>query len=409
MTKQQLAEALKPVTSGAAFTDFILSLPEADLATLPLSPLRKHAAANGIDLNSEELAELLKAAIEMDRKKPHIVHIKNIPLLKNRWVIKDFFEEGALVMLFAPTSLYKSFVAVAACGSIASGKDFFGFPVKSPGPIIYIAGEGKAGIVRRFHAWAQENAVPLNDIPVYLFEGAADLLAGTQKLIEAIDDLIESGGEVPKLAVIDTLSRVLGGDDSDTQTAAEGLRNIDIIRARFPTMALLLVHHTGHLNRERARGWSGWRAAVDAEFSLEKTDDNTPGCRTVVFTMTKAKDTEAIQPMAFEFSPVNLIDAEGAFLLNDDNEIETSGILKRIEYVPPGDERGLGRNQENILAVLRGAKSEVIEPEELYGAYKEQYNGKKDAFNKALAGLEERKLIWRESGLIRLAGPKKEE
>ncbi|MDR1373659.1 MAG: hypothetical protein LBJ24_01670, partial [Treponema sp.] len=75
--------------------------------------------------------------------------------------------------------------------------------------------------------------------------------------------------------------------------------------------------------------------------------------------------------------------------------------------VPPGDEKGLGKNQENILTVLHGAKNEM-EPEELYGAYKKQYDGKKDAFNKALAGLEERKLIYRESGLIRLAGSKKE-
>jgi hypothetical protein len=407
VTIQQLAEALKPVTSGAALIDLLLGLPEAELASLPLPSLRRHAAASGIDLGSPEIAELLKAAMGADRKKPHFVHIKDIPLSKNRWVIRKIFEEGALAMLYAPPGLYKSFLSVAVCGSIASGKDFYGFPVKTPGPVVYIAGEGKAGIVRRFHAWAQENAVSLNMIPVYLFEGAADLLAGTQKLIEALDDLVVSGCEVPRLAVVDTLSRVLGADDSDTQASAEGLRNIDIIRSRFPAMAVLLVHHTGHLNRERARGWSGWRAAMDMEFSLEKTEDKTPGCRTVVFTMTKSKDSEAIQPMAFEFSPVDLIDSEGAYLLNDDNEIESSGVLKRVEYAPPGDERGLGKNQENILAILHSEKIE-IELEALYSLYKKQYDGKKDAFNKALAKLEERKLLYRESGLIRLVGSKKE-
>jgi hypothetical protein len=147
---------------------------------------------------------------------------------------------------------------------------------------------------------------------------------------------------------------------------------------------------------------------MDAEFSLEKTDDKTPGCRTVVFTMTKSKDSETIQPVAFEFSPVDLIDADGSYLLNDDNEIESSGILKRVEYVAPGDEKGLGKNQENILAILRGAKNETMEPEELYGIYKKQYDGKKDAFNKALVRLEERSLIYREFSLIHLAGSKKE-
>jgi hypothetical protein len=147
---------------------------------------------------------------------------------------------------------------------------------------------------------------------------------------------------------------------------------------------------------------------MDMEFSLEKTDDKMAGCRTVVLTMTKSKDTEAIPPMAFEFSPVNLIDAEGAYILNDDNEIENSGILKRIEYAPPGDERGLGKNQENIFAILHSMKGSPVEIEELYGLYKRQYDGKKDAFNKALAGLEERNLICRELGLIRLTSLKKE-
>ncbi|MDR0587280.1 MAG: helicase RepA family protein [Treponema sp.] len=403
MTKQQLTEALKPIPSGTVLIDFLLGLPETELAALPITPLKRHALANGIDLDSGELAELLKTAVAAEQKRPHFVHIRDIPLSKSRWVIKNILEEGSLAMLYAPPGLYKSFMGVSICGSIAGNKNFYGFPVKNPGPIVYIAGEGKAGIVRRFHAWAQENAVPLNNIPVYLFEGAADLLTGTQKLIDATDELIESGCEVPRLAVVDTLSRVLGGDDSDTQTAAEGLRNIDAIRARFPSMAVLLIHHTGHQARERARGWSGWRAAMDAEFALEKMDDKTPDSRTVVLTMTKSKDSEAIQPMAFEFSPVNLIDAEGAYILNEDNEIESSGILKRIEYVPPGDEKGLGKNQENILAVLHGLGNEAIEPDEVY----KQFDGRRDAFNKALAGLEERKLICREYGLIRLTGPKK--
>jgi hypothetical protein len=355
------------------------------------------------------LREILEARKkEADRKKPHFVHIKDIPLSKSRWVIKGVFEEGALAMLYAPPGLYKSFLAVAICGSIASGKGFYDLPVKNSGPIIYVAGEGKTGIVRRFHAWSQENCVPLNEMPVYLFEGAADLLTGVQKLIDATNDLIKSGCEVPKLAVVDTLSRVLGGDDSDTQTAAEGLRNIDVIRARFPSMAVLLIHHTGHLVRDRARGWSGWRAAMDAEFSLEKTDDKMPGCRTVVFTMTKSKDSEAIPPMAFTFSPVDLIDADGTYLLNEDREIETSGVLNRIEYVPPGNEKGLGRNQENILAILHNAEKESMELEELYSAYKERYAGRRDAFNKALAGLDDRGLICREFGLIRLTAPKED-
>jgi hypothetical protein len=280
--------------------------------------------------------------------------------------------------------------------------------VKNSGPILYIAGEGKAGIVRRFHAWAQENCIPLNEIPIYLFEGAADLLTGTQKLISAMDDLVESGCEVPRLAVVDTLSRVLGGDDSDTQTAAEGLRNIDLIRSRFPTMAVLLVHHTGHQARERARGWSGWRAAVDAEFSLEKTDDKATWCRTVRLTMTKSKDSEAIQPIALEFTPVEMIDAEGSYVLNEDREIENSGVLRQVEYTPPGDDRGLGKNQENILAVLHNAEGKAMEPDELYGAYKKQYAGKRDAFNKSLAGLEDRMLVCREFGLVRLGSSKKE-
>ena len=69
---------------------------------------------------------------------------------------------------------------------------------------------------------------------------------------------------------------------------------------------MLLIHHSGKDESKGARGWSGLRAAADAEIEVNRNGD----CRTA--TVTKLKDGEDGVKFAFKLVPVEIgIDADG--------------------------------------------------------------------------------------------------
>jgi hypothetical protein len=402
MTKQQLAEALKPVISGAALVDFLLGLPEADLATLPLPPLRKHAAANGIDLNAGELAELLKAAVKAEKKRPHFEKIGGAPIVLIAWIVWGIIEAGSLCMIFGASGTFKSFLTIALCACIATGREFFGHKVKK-GAVYYIAAEGQGGIIRRFRAFSQEAGVDITNAPLYRYTGAVNLLDAADILISALEETVEEETEPPALAVIDTWSRALAGDDSDTAAAAEGLHKLDMIRAKFPAMAILLIHHVGHKEQHRARGASLIHAGVDSEFRVEKD-----AAENIIFTNTKSKESELLPPMAFRARSVKLLADNGGFILNENGEPETSAVLEQVDYEPPKNQEGMGKNQKKIVEILENTEEGKMTAEDLLQTFKKQAGGKKDGFDDAVSGLVERGIVYRNAGFICLGKPQNE-
>jgi hypothetical protein len=394
MTKKEFSEALKPLISVTALTDFLLGLPEAELTALPLSPLRKHALTIGADLDSGELAELLKAAVENDKRRPCFERIGGADITPILWRVKKFLEADAVGMIYGDSGTYKSFLSVALAACIGTGKNFYGMPVKK-GAVYYIAAEGAGGLKRRFRAWGQENA-PTNEAPLYRYKGAVNLLEAADVLRNCLEEAVSEEPEPPALAMVDTWSQALGGgDDSDTEASSKGLARLREIKALFPGLSILIIHHTGHANKDRARGWSGLHAAMDCEYRLELDKD-----KNIILTNTKAKESELLPPIAFRPRSVKLIDDNGGYILNEDGEIETSIVLDRVEYKAPSGETGLGKNQERILEILRSTEEGNMEVAELLETFKKRYGGRKDSFDKAVIALEERDLIYRELGFV---------
>jgi hypothetical protein len=395
VTRQELTEAIKSLNTAEALTDYLLGLPEAELKSLPLSPLKKCAKNHGFDIMAGELGKLLQPLIELERKRPHFERIGNAVIKSLVWIVKGIIESGTLCMIFGDSGTFKSFVAIALSSCIATGRDFYGHPVKK-GAVFYIAAEGSAGIIRRFRAWSQENCVSITDAPLYRYTGAVNLLDAADILINALEEAIDAETEPPVLAVIDTWSRALTGDDSDTQAAAEGLSKLDLIRAKFPGLSVVIIHHTGHKEKTRARGASLIHAAVDSEYRIEKNLDGT-----IVFTNTKSKESELLPPLAFKSRKINLLADDGRYLLNEIGEIETSAVLERLDYIAPaGEEGGLGKNQGRILEVLNSIEEQNTTAGELLETLKKRFGMKKDAFDKAILSLEERELIHRETGFV---------
>jgi hypothetical protein len=306
-------------------------------------------AAEGLKNESPELIvpELLWTLAEYsngnERQAFKLTRLDSIEVKPASWIVNGLIENGSFCSLYGDSGAGKSFLAIELAACIATGTPFHGIPVKQ-GPVIYLAGEGHSGLARRFKAWSIARGISLEGVPLYLSAGAMALIEPTVMgpVCNALEKLIKEIGN-PSLVILDTWSRVLGGDDSAPSDAAAGVAALDGLRARYGNFAAMVVHHEGH-QKGRGRGWSGLRAAVDMEYRAERGTDGI-----LRLECTKAKDTHGMEPMAFHFMGVELP------MRNESGEPVTSAVLNQVEWEPaPGTskEPAVGRNQTLALDIL---------------------------------------------------------
>ncbi|MEM9085787.1 MAG: AAA family ATPase [Pseudomonadota bacterium] len=230
------------------------------------------------------------------------------------FLIDGMIETDSLGLFFGDPGCGKSFLAVDLALSVASGTAFHGRNVKS-GPVFYIAGEGHNGLARRFEAWSRRRGVALQGVPLFKSTRAAQLLDGesAKAVSEAVHELAEQHG-APALIEIDTLARNFGpGDENSTAEMGKFIAAVDDLKAQFPGCTIAIVHHSGHADKQRARGAMALKGALDFEYRMEKNE------ATIRLTNTKMKDAEPPAPIAFTLEGVQLDDgASSAALIETD-------------------------------------------------------------------------------------------
>jgi len=103
----------------------------------------------------------------------------------------------------------------------------------------------------------------------------------------------------PALIIIDTLARNFGaGDENNTKEMSELIVAIDDLKARFPGCSVMIVHHSGHADKQRACGAMALKGALDCEFRIEKEG------REMRLINTKMKDAEAPEDAHFTLETV---------------------------------------------------------------------------------------------------------
>lgn len=217
------------------------------------------------------------------------------------FLIADLIETDGLGLIFGDPGCGKSFLAADLALCVASGADFHGREVMQ-GPVLFIAGEGHNGLARRFAAWSKERGVPLKGLPMFKSERAAQFLDGAsaQAVAEAADALAEAHGH-PRLIIVDTLARNFGaGDENDTMAMSSFVCAMDALKARYPGCGVMIVHHSGHADKGRARGAMALKGALDFEFRVEKD-----GSRMQVVN-TKMKDAEPPPDLFFTLETIQL-------------------------------------------------------------------------------------------------------
>ena len=216
------------------------------------------------------------------------------------WWVKAWVQKQALMMVHGPSGGGKTFVVLDWLLHIAAGQpEWAGLKVKK-GTVLYLAGEGHAGLRARIAAWKHHHQVA--DVDFYLSTDAIDLNRpdGMRRVIESVEAL----GFIPDVIAVDTVHRHMEGDENSAADAKTFIDACDGLITHF-NATVLLVHHTGNSEeaQHRARGSSAWRGALDIEISVAPPKKKGGAIKVI---QRKSKDAELAPHVCVELKGVNI-------------------------------------------------------------------------------------------------------
>ena len=280
--------------------------------------------------------------------------------MHTNWLVRNILERGSVNLLFGEPAAGKSLFGLDWAFCIAAGIDWEGRTTIQT-DVVIIAGEGFAGMQRRLKALEIKYNQPA---PARLFisKSPAQMLDATnvQWVADTIADTCPNAG----LIIIDTLHRNMDGDENSSQDIGKFVNNLDMYFKPLGA-AVLVVHHSGHGEKQRSRGSSSIKAAMDGEFCVTKNGE------AVKFSCTKAKDFVAGKDLQFVIKQVDLD------WLDDEQEPVTSVYLEYMgEALPIEKTAKLTVRDINILTSLRCAINEngSVPNEEIKTKFKNDFN-----------------------------------
>jgi len=180
------------------------------------------------------------------------------------WLVKGLLPRAALAVIFGESGSGKSFVALDIGMAIARGIPWRGHRTRQ-GRVVYITAEGGGGFRGRLTAYARQHGIDLDTVPFGIINAAPNFLLKP----DAIDVARAIQACQGAVAIfVDTLSQVMPGGNENAGESM-GLVVSHLLGIHRATGALVLpVHHAGKDTTKGARGWSGLRAAADAEIEV---------------------------------------------------------------------------------------------------------------------------------------------
>lgn len=206
-----------------------------------------------------------------------------------RYLVDGLIPARSFGAIYGKPGSYKSFVALYLAAMVATGGEAFGRQC-TQSSVVYIAGEGGAGLYRRRLALQKHYNVPA-DAPVFFVKAALNLgttLDDRDALIREVRALNVN----PALVIIDTYARMTAGIEEnsakDTSAAIAIMSSIE----EETGAAVLIVHHSGKAQEAGLRGSSALLAALDCELLCEKISAEGATDRLGRLSLTKSKDSE---------------------------------------------------------------------------------------------------------------------
>lgn len=264
------------------------------------------------------------------------------------WIIKGVLPQAGLAVVYGASGSGKSFAVLDMAFAIACGSPWRGRKVRQ-GRVAYIAAEGAEGFRKRLAAYAQHHGTDLAQVPMNVLNAAPNLMELKDAKDLAAGVLASGGADV---IVVDTFAQTMPGANENAGEDV-GLALGHCKRLHELTGALVvLIHHSGKDASKGARGWSGLRAAADAEIEILREGEQRS------LRLSKNKDGEDGLAWGFALETVQLG-------VDEDMDPITSCVVIEAE-IPVGGvaERKLGPVEKIVNEVIQEmaqAQTEGIE------------------------------------------------
>lgn len=255
------------------------------------------------------------------------------------WIMKGIIPRAELVVLFGESGSGKSFLALDMLAAIARGINWRGHRTNQ-GRVVYIAAEGGGGFRNRLEAYQSHHNCNLDDVDFGIIHAAPNFLQKTDAIDVSKSILVGGKADV---VVIDTFAQVTpGANENAAEDIGKALAHCKGIH-RATGACVILVHHAGKDASKGARGWSGLKAAADAEIEVIRT----AGGRMV--RVSKQKDGDDNGEWGFELKQVPIG-------MDEDGDVIDSCVVVEAS-VPvtgrPGDNRKrMGPWERLVLEVV---------------------------------------------------------
>lgn len=198
---------------------------------------------------------------------------------------------GGLTVLWGASGSYKSFVAISIALAVASGRPWFGRPVRQ-GKVVYVVGEGGWSMFANRQLTAAKAAgIEIDDLvgQFWVTGGPVDLSSPEKASIL----WPEWDNVQPSLVVVDTVSRCLPGDENKQEVMQGFVAALDVLRERYRA-TVVAVHHANRGGK--FRGSTVLDAAADVVIQAKKTTDGFNRCCHLKADKLKELDTDGWEP-----------------------------------------------------------------------------------------------------------------
>ena len=293
-----------------------------EVMTVVNSIWRKHFKDNPEDIPIKEITS--------GRQSYKLSELKNLP--KVDWLVDGVLANKGIATIYGASGSSKSFVAIDLAMNLALGNAWFGIPVITKVPVVYVALEGFTGVVKRLQGWCKHYKWYPNNLEVTRDE----LLLAENK---SVDDFISfyrgrefSGG----IVIIDTLNNACPNIDENHAGAMSGvIYNLKRIQTELDC-TVLIIHHSGKNEENGMRGSSSLKASMDSV--LHVTQSSNGLCHWV---LEKSKDSECGVGYSYRLDEIEIND-------------ETTCVIRVVGgHEPAFKKQSLGTNQGRVFELLK--------------------------------------------------------
>lgn len=195
----------------------------------------------------------------------------------------------------------KSFVALDMAACVSLGIPWQGYATK-PLYVLYVAGEGSAGLGQRVRAWEAAMGRKLESTLEFL---PMSVQANSEREWQAL--ILLATGWPHSMIILDTQARLtVGMEENSAKDMGVWVRQLE--RLREETKALVVVvHHQGRVG-EHMRGSTAMEGAADTIIQVSKEDDE------VSVKCLKQKDAAPFDDIALRLVPY---EASAVLMLHD--------------------------------------------------------------------------------------------